>query len=155
MYMYQSDVFSCQEEERSILFGVGSLEFITEPEPPLLLQFQPAHRLPQRATISTDDTQSRTYRRQRDRNCNYDTQGKVSLGCHILYIFHCLFDVCSRTFEEGELFEESWSHKGVSETEEKAAEEQPCGTDVDRMRSGAHETHRHLQESGQCFHISV
>lgn len=55
-------MFPGQEEERSVLLGVGSLEFIAEPEPPLLLQLQPAHRLPQGATICTDDTQSRTYR---------------------------------------------------------------------------------------------
>lgn len=54
---------------------------------------------------------------------------------------------CSCTFEEGELLEESTCHKGVSETEEKATEQQPCGTDVDRVRSGAHKTHCHLWEA--------
>lgn len=54
--------------------------------------------------------------------------------------------MCPCTFEEGELLEEPSSHKGVSETEEKAAEQQPCGTDIDGVRSGAHKTHRHLQE---------
>lgn len=78
-------MFSGQEEERSVLFGVGGLKFVAEPEPPLLLQLQPAHRLPQRATICTDDTQSRTYReadkRERDRDFNYDAEIKITLGC--------------------------------------------------------------------------
>lgn len=66
----QSYVFSGQKEEWSVLLGVGCLEFVAEPEPPLLLELQPAHCLPQGATICTDDTQSRTYReadrRERD-----------------------------------------------------------------------------------------
>lgn len=57
-----SYVFSRQKEERSVLLGVGCLEFVTEPEPPLVLEFQPAHRLPEGASIRTDDTQSRTCR---------------------------------------------------------------------------------------------
>lgn len=56
-------MFPSQKEERSVLLGVGSLEFVAEPEPPLLLELQPAHRLPQGTTICTDDTQSRTYRK--------------------------------------------------------------------------------------------
>lgn len=79
-------MFSSQKEERSVLLGVGSLEFVTEPEPPLLLELQPAHRLPQGATICTDDTQSRTYReadrREKDRDFNYDMEIKITLGCH-------------------------------------------------------------------------
>ena len=55
-------MLSRQEEERPVLFGVGGLEFIAEPEPPLLLQLQPAHRLPQRAAIRADHTQGRTCR---------------------------------------------------------------------------------------------
>lgn len=57
-----SNVFPCQKEERSVLLGIGCLEFIAEPEPPLLLELQPAHRLPEGASICTDDTQSRPYR---------------------------------------------------------------------------------------------
>lgn len=54
-------MFSGQEEERSVFFGVGRLEFVVEPEPPFLLQLQSAHRLSQRTAICTDDTESRTY----------------------------------------------------------------------------------------------
>lgn len=66
---------------------------------------------------------------------------------HNFILFHCLYLVCLCTFEERELLEEPRSHKGVGETEEKATEQQPCGADVDRVRSGAHKTHRHLQEA--------
>lgn len=57
-----SNVFSRQKEEWPVLLGIGCLEFIAEPEPPLLLKLQPAHRLPEGASICTDDTQSRPYR---------------------------------------------------------------------------------------------
>lgn len=58
-----------------------------------------------------------------------------------------LFWFCFWTFEERELLEEPGSHKGVSKTQEKPTEQLPCGADVERMRSGTHKTHRHLQES--------
>lgn len=61
--------------------------------------------------------------------------------------FHFLYLVCLCTFEERELLEEPRSHKGVGETEKKATEQQPCGANVDRVRSGTHKTHRHLQEA--------
>lgn len=51
-----SYVCSSQKEERPVLLGIGCLEFITEPESPLLLELQPSHCLPQGATIGTDDT---------------------------------------------------------------------------------------------------
>ena len=60
--------------------------------------------------------------------------------------------LCLCTFEESELLEEPRSHKGVGETEEKATEQQPGGADVDRVRSGAHKTHRHLQEARRVFY---
>jgi len=59
---------------------------------------------------------------------------------------YCLYLVCVCTFKEGELLEKAGRHKGVSEAEEKAAEQQPRGADVDRVRSRTHKTHRHLQE---------
>lgn len=57
---FLSDVFSRQKKERSVLPGIGSLKLVAEPEPPLLLELQPAHRLPQGAAISANDTQSGT-----------------------------------------------------------------------------------------------
>lgn len=88
--MFQSYVFSSQKEEWPVLLGVGSLEFVAEPESPLLLELQPAHRLPQGATICTDDTQSRTYRTadrtERDRDFNYDMELNITSGC----LPHCL-----------------------------------------------------------------
>lgn len=53
-----SDVFSRQKKERAVLPGIGSLKLVAEPEPPLLLELQPAHRLPQGAAIGANDTQS-------------------------------------------------------------------------------------------------
>lgn len=64
-------MFPGEEEERSVLLGVGGLELIAEPEPPLLLQLQPAHRLPQRASIHADDAQSRSCRREGERHFKY------------------------------------------------------------------------------------
>lgn len=55
-------------------------------------------------------------------------------------------ETCFCTFQEGELLKEPGCHKRVGETEEKATEQHPGGADVDRVRSGAHKTHRHLQE---------
>lgn len=79
-----SYVFSSQKEERSVLLSIGCLEFITEPESPLFLKLQPAHCLPQRATICTDDTQSRTYeepdRRERDENATCSTFRHIKYG---------------------------------------------------------------------------
>lgn len=75
---------------------------------------------------------------------------------HVTHALHFLkFVICSCTFEEGELLKESRGHKGVSKTEEEAAEQQPCGADVDGVRSGAHKTHRHLQRSREFLHIPV
>lgn len=71
-------MFSSQKEERPVFLGVGSLEFVAKSEPPLFFELQPAHRLPQGATICTDDTQSRTYRKadrsEKDRDLNFDTE---------------------------------------------------------------------------------
>lgn len=61
---FLSDVFSRQKKERSVLPGIGSLKLVAEPEPPLLLELQPAHRLPQGAAISANDTQSGTCSRE-------------------------------------------------------------------------------------------
>lgn len=58
------------------------------------------------------------------------------------------------TFEERELLEEPRRHGGVGETEQEAAEEQPGRADVDRMRSGTQETHRHLQDTAPRHHGS-
>lgn len=60
--LHQSYVLSRQKEDWSVLLGIGCLELITEPEPPLFLELQPADRLPEGASIRTDDAQSRTYR---------------------------------------------------------------------------------------------
>lgn len=82
-HVFQSYMFSGQEEERSVFLGIGSLKFVTESEPPRLLQLQPAHRLPQGATICTNHTQSRTYReaerREGDRDFIYDVGNKMTL----------------------------------------------------------------------------
>lgn len=80
-----SYVFSRQKEERSVLLGIGCLEFIAEPEPPLLLELQPAHRLPEGASICTDDTQSRTYRGGRHGRAVRPLLDRFTL--HSLYIF--------------------------------------------------------------------
>lgn len=140
----QSYMFSGQEEERSVLLGVGRLEFVAEPEPPFFLQLQPAHRLPQRATICTDDAQSRSYGETDQISNIKPTRIFPRPYCerNISSLFFIVFRSC--TFEEGELLEESRGHKGVSKTEEEAAKQQPCGADVDRVRSGAHKTHGHL-----------
>lgn len=66
-------MFSCQEEEWSVLLGIGCLEFVTESESPLLLQLQPTHCLPQGATICTNHTQSRAYRVTERRGVGIET----------------------------------------------------------------------------------
>lgn len=70
---------------------------------------------------------------------------------HHFISFHYLYLVCLCTFEERELLEKPRSDKGVGETEEKATEQQPSGADVDRVRSGTHKTHRHLQEARRVW----
>lgn len=129
----RSDMFSCQEEERSVLLGVCRLKFVAEPEPPLLFQLQPADRLPQRAAICADHTKSRACR-----EAQASTRDDFPYLVHFLFFFLHLSIIKldgTCTFEEGELLEEARGHKGVGETEEKAAEEQSCGADVDRVRS--------------------
>ena len=55
------DVLPGQEEEREVLLGVGGLELVAEPEAPLVLQLQTAHRLAQGAAVSADHTQGRPW----------------------------------------------------------------------------------------------
>lgn len=62
--------------------------------------------------------------------------------------------VSIRTFEERELLQEGRSDEGVCETEEEAAEEQPGGADVHRVRLGTGEAHGRLWEPSK-HHIAV
>lgn len=61
---------------------------------------------------------------------------------------------CS-TFKEREVLEEPRSHERVSKTEQKATKEQAHCVDVDRMRSGTHKTHRHLQANSYIIRIFI
>lgn len=134
-------MFSRQKKERPVLPGVGRLELVAEPEPPLLLELQPTHRLPQGATISADHTQGGACIGPEGRSSvTKMTRPFESSSWYLVWI---------RTFKERELLQEARSHKGVSETEEKAAEEQPTGADVDRVGLGTGETHRRLRESNR------
>lgn len=146
--VFPSDVFPSQKEERSVLPGVGSLKLVAEPEPPLLLELQPAHRLPQRAAIGTDDAQCGTcIKPERENQCD-----EGDLACRRKSAQDpCL--VPGRTFQERELLEEPRSHKGVCETEEQATEEQPSGADVDGVGLGTGETNRRLQEQTRDLSI--
>lgn len=56
--LWESYVFSCEEKERLVLFGIGRLKLVAETKPPLVLQLQPNYSLAQRAPVGTDHTQS-------------------------------------------------------------------------------------------------
>lgn len=73
-------------------------------------------------------------------------RGQTTYATVILYVWWS-------TFEEREVLEEPRSHEGVSETEQKATKKQPHCVDVVRMRSGTHETHRHLQANSYIVRI--
>lgn len=53
----QLNVSSGEEEERSVLFGIGSLEFVPQTELPLVLQLQPHHSLAERIAVLANHTQ--------------------------------------------------------------------------------------------------
>lgn len=55
-----SDVPSCQKKEWPVLCGIGSLEFVTQSELPLIFQLQADDRLAEGVAVLTDHAQGRT-----------------------------------------------------------------------------------------------
>lgn len=55
----ESDVCPSEKKEWLILFGIGCLELIAQPKPPLILQLKPHHCLTEGTAVWADYTQSR------------------------------------------------------------------------------------------------
>lgn len=58
--MSPSDVPPGQKKERPVFLGVGRLEFVTQPELPLVFQLEADHRLAQGVPVLADHAQGGT-----------------------------------------------------------------------------------------------
>lgn len=75
----ESDVCPCEKEEWLILFGIGRLKLIAQPEPPLVLQLKPHHCLTESTAVWADYAQSRPYVSEKRAN-NINKRINLSMG---------------------------------------------------------------------------
>lgn len=57
----ESDVCPCEKEQWLILFCIGCLKLVTQPETPLVLQLKPHHCLTESTAVWADYAQSCPY----------------------------------------------------------------------------------------------